>query len=127
MYERTTQGETYERNELERRSNEQDTRMHQRQRERNRESRNESKDSWEWGRNAVREVGWGMVRSRQTRTKRRHSGGEEVAAEDAGFDVRQLCVRKHDAEERDEPVMLFSSSPCGAVEVGVLEPLLDLG
>ncbi len=47
---------------------------------------------------------------------------EEVAEEDAGFDVRQLCVRKHEAEERDEPLMLFSSSP----EVGVLEPLLDL-
>ncbi|KDQ61630.1 hypothetical protein JAAARDRAFT_204104 [Jaapia argillacea MUCL 33604] len=37
--------ETEERNELERRSNEQDTPMHQRQRQRNRDSRNESKDS----------------------------------------------------------------------------------
>jgi len=53
-----------------------------------------------------------------------HSGGEEVADEDAGFHARQLCVRKHEAEERDEPLMLFSSSPGGGVEVGVLEPLL---
>ena len=53
-----------------------------------------------------------MIRSRQTRTEKRgHSGGEEVTEEDAGFDVRQLCVRK---------------PPGGAVEVGVLEPLLDL-
>jgi hypothetical protein len=59
-------------------------RMHQRQRERSRESRNESKDSWEWGRDTVREVGWGMIRSQETRTKERgHSGGEEVAEEDA--------------------------------------------
>jgi hypothetical protein len=51
-----------------------------------------------------------MIRSRRTRTKERgHSGGEEVAGEDAGFDVRQLCVQKHEAEERDEQLMLFSS------------------
>ena len=75
--------------------------MHQRPRERNRKSRNEGKDSWEWGRNAVREVEWGMIRNRQTRTKERgHSGGEGVVEEDAGFDVRQLCVRKHEVEER---------------------------
>ena len=49
-------------------------------------------------------------RSRETRTKERgHSGGEEVAEDDTGFDVRQLCVRKHEAEERDEPLMLFSN------------------
>lgn len=34
--------------------------MHQRQRERNRESRNEGKDSWEWGRNAVRAMGFAV-------------------------------------------------------------------
>jgi len=45
--------------------------MHQRQRERNRESRNENKDSWEWGINAVREVGWGMIRRQEKKTKER--------------------------------------------------------
>lgn len=51
-----------------------------------------------------------MIRSRQTRTKERgHSGGEEVAEGDAGFDVCQLCVRQYEAEKRDEPLMLFSS------------------
>ena len=43
-----------------------------------------------------------MIRSRQTRTKEGgRSGGEDVAEDDAGFDVRQLCARKHEAEERD--------------------------
>ena len=55
-----------------------------------------------------------------------HGGGKEVAEDDAGFDIRQLCVRKHEAEERNEPLMLFLSRPGGAVEVGVLEPLPDL-
>ena len=38
-----------------------------------------------------------------------YSGGEEVAEEHAGFDIRQLGVQKYEAEERDEPLMLFSS------------------
>ena len=51
-----------------------------------------------------------MICSRQTRAEERgHNGGEEVAEDDAGFDVRKLCVRKHEAEERDESLMSFSS------------------
>ena len=73
-------------------------------------------------------MGLGIIRSRQTRTKERgHSGGEDVA-EDAGFGVRQLCARKHEAEQRDEPLpspMLLPNLPGGAVEVSVLEPLPD--
>ena len=74
---------------------------HQRQRERSQKLRNKSKDSWALRRNAVREVGWGMTCSQQMRTKEGgHSGGEEDTGDDAGFDVRQLSVRKDEAEER---------------------------
>jgi hypothetical protein len=45
------------------------------------------------------------VSSRATFIDRGHSGSEEVAEDDAGFDVRQLCVRKREAEGRDEPLM----------------------
>ena len=68
-----------------------------------------------------------MIRSRQTRTERadivelRRSQKKTLAST-----FRQLCVRKHEAEEGNGPLMLFSSSPGGAVEVGVLESLLDL-
>ena len=56
-------------------------------------SRKEGKDSLELGRNAVKEVELGVIRSRQTRTTERgHSGGEDVAEEDGSFDVRQLCA-----------------------------------
>ena len=65
--------------------NEQDMHIHQQQQEHNWESRDKRKDSWEWGRNTVREMGWGMIHSQETRTKERgHSEGEEeVAEEDA--------------------------------------------
>lgn len=55
-----------------------------------------------------------------------HSGGKQAAEEDAGFDIHQLCVRKHEMEERDEPWMLFSSLPGGVIKVGVPEFLPDL-
>ena len=71
--------------------------MHQQQQEYNWELRNESKDSWEWGRNTVRDVGWGMIRSTE---ERGNNGGEEVTKDDAGFNVHQLCVQKHEVEER---------------------------
>ena len=55
---------------------------------------------------AVREVEWGMIRSREKRTKERgHGGGEVVAEHDAGFGVRELCLQTQEAEERDKPLM----------------------
>ena len=51
-----------------------------------------------------------MIRSQQMSNKERgHS--EEVAEIDAGFDVRQLCVRKHEAGTVN--VVLKLTRSCG--------------
>jgi hypothetical protein len=51
------------------------------------------------GNNADKNVGRGSWQSTNENKERGNSGDSDVEDEDAGFEVRQLPVRKHEAEE----------------------------
>ena len=72
--------------------------MHQRRRERNRQAKNERTVGNKEQRRQEHRKGHSWQSTNENK-ERGNGGGSDVEDEDAGFEVRQLPVRKHEVEE----------------------------